>query len=121
MRRHRVFAIAAVALVEVSQSAFAGTCLPRAGGFGLSSDTVHWIFAIPSSSECLQGLRGSAMLLDEVKIIEPPSAGSVTVSGPAFYYRAPATSSSDRFTLQVSGENHRMRGTSTIIVEVLVR
>jgi hypothetical protein len=121
MRRSTVLAIVAVALVEVSRSASAGNCLSRADGFELSSDTVHWRFAIHSSSECLQGLRGGSMLIDEVKIIDPPSAGSVTISGPAFFYRAPATSSTDHFKLQISGENNRMRGMSTIVVEVLVR
>ena len=118
--RGKVFAIAAMALVQFSQPASAGNCLSKPDGFELNSDTVHWSFAIRSGSECLQGLRGKTMLIDEVKILEPPSAGSLTISGSAFHYRAPATKSDDRFRLEVSGQNHRMQGTSVIIVEVLV-
>ena len=119
--RGKRFAIAALALVQFSPAASAGDCMSKLDDFQLSSDTVHWSFAIGSGSECLQGLRGKSMLIDEVKVIEPPSAGSVTISGPAFHYRAPATESNDSFRLQVSGQNNRMRGTSVIIVEVLVR
>jgi len=118
--RGKVFAIAAMALVQFSLPASARTCLWKPDGFELNSDTVHWSFAIRSGSECLQGLRGKTMLIDEVKILEPPSAGSLTISGSAFHYRAPATKSDDRFRLEVSGQNHRMQGTSVIIVEVLV-
>jgi len=91
--RGKVFAIAAMALVQFSLPASARTCLWKPDGFELNSDTVHWSFAIRSGSECLQGLRGKTMLIDEVKILEPPSAGSLTISGSAFYYRAPATDS----------------------------
>ena len=118
--RCKVFAIATMALVQFSQPASAGNCLSKIDGFQLSTDTVHWSFAIRSGSECLQGLRGKTMVIDEVKILEPPSAGSLTISGSAFHYRAPATESNDRFRLEVSGQNHRMHGTSVIIVEVLV-
>jgi hypothetical protein len=118
----KVFASVAVALVGFSQPASAGNCLSKLDGFELNSDTVYWSFAIRSGSECLQGLRGRSMLIDEVKVVEPPSAGgSLIISGPAFIYRAPATASSDRFKLQISGENKRMRGTSEILVEVLIR
>ena len=119
--RGKVFAIAAMALVQFSLPAFARTCLWKPDGFELNSDTVHWSFAIRSGSECLQGLRGGSMLIDEVKVLEPPSAGILTISGPAFHYRAPAAESNDRFELEVSGQNHLMHGTSVIIVEVLVR
>jgi hypothetical protein len=118
--RCKVFAIAAMALVQFSQPASARICLSQFDGFQLSSDTVHWIFAIRSGSECLQGLRGKTMVIDEVKILEPPSAGSLTISGSAFHYRAPATESNDRFRLEVSGQNLRVHGTSVINIEVLV-
>ena len=119
--RGKVFAIAAMALVQFSLPASARTCLWKPDGFELNSDTVHWSFAIRSGSECLQGLRGKTMLIDEVKVLEPPSAGILTISGPAFSYQAPAMGSNDGFRLQVSGQNHRVRGTSVIVVEVLVR
>jgi hypothetical protein len=63
----KVFASVAVALVGFSQPASAGNCLSKFDGFELNSDTVHWSFAIRSGSECLQGLRGKSMLIDEVR------------------------------------------------------
>ena len=119
--RGKVFAITALTLVLLSQPASAGNCLSKFDGFQLNSDTVQWSFVIRSGSECLQGLRGGSMLIDEVKVLEPPSAGILTISGPGFHYRAPAAESNDRFELEVSGQNHLMHGTSVIIVEVLVR
>ena len=119
--RGNVAAIAAAFLVQFSQPASARYCLSNIGEFQLNSDTVHWSFAIRPSAECLQGLRHRAMLIDEVKILDPPTAGSLTISGPAFLYKAPAPGSSDRFRLQVSGQNRRIGGTSVIIVEVLIR
>lgn len=117
----RVFAISAVAVVGWSHSASAGNCLAKADAFELNSDTVHWSFAIRANSECLQGLRGKSMLIDSVTAVENPSAGRLTISGPAFFYQAPATAAVDRFKLRVVGENNRIRGNSEIIVEVSVR
>jgi hypothetical protein len=119
--RGKVVAFAAIILVQLSEAAAAGNCLSKADGFQLNSDTVYWSFTIRSASECLQGLRASSMLIDEVKVLEPPAAGSLTIAGPAFFYKAPATASGDRFKLQVLGQNHRIRGASTIVVEVVVR
>jgi hypothetical protein len=61
------------------------------------------------------------MLLDEVKLAEPPSAGVVTNSGPSFRYQAPSTPTNDRFKITVAGENLRQRGTSVIVVDVNVK
>ena len=114
-------AVAIVALLLISRPAWAGNCLSRAEGFQLTSDAVHWAFAIHTGSECLQGLRGNSMLIDEVKVVEPPSAGSLTISGPGFIYRAPAGEVNDHFKLRISGENNRMRGTSEVVVDISVR
>ena len=81
--RGNVAAIAAAFLVQFSQPASARYCLSNIGEFQLNSDTVHWSFAIRPSAECLQGLRHRAMLIDEVKILDPPTAGSLSISGPA--------------------------------------
>jgi hypothetical protein len=62
------------------------------------------------------------MLIDQVKIIEPPKAGSLRISGPAFRYTAPSTAGSlDSFRLEILGENHRVRGMSVIVVGVEIR
>lgn len=121
MRHGTICALAMLVLGPATTSALAGNCLSRNEGFELSSDTVHWTFSIRGGTDCLQGLRGRAMLIDEVKIVEPPAAGTLTIAGPAFFYRAPASGSSDRFKLQVAGQNNRMRGTSVIVVDVSVK
>lgn len=61
------------------------------------------------------------MLIEEVKVLESPSAGTLAISGPAFVYRAPAVQSSDRFKLRISGEKNRMHGTSDVVVDISVR
>jgi len=100
----------------------AGECISRPAHFELTSDTVHWSFEMRSGGECLQGLRGKTMLLDNVKLTSPPSTGVVTIAGPSFRYSAPAGAPiSDTFTLEVSGENRRQRGTSVIVVDVHAR
>lgn len=102
-------------------AANAGECVSRPERFVLLADTVYWTVSIPSGTECLQGLRGPTQLLDEVKLIEPPSVGRVTIAGPSFRYRAPSSPGTDRFRIAVSGEDRRQRGSSVIIIEVTIR
>jgi hypothetical protein len=61
------------------------------------------------------------MLIDEVQVVEGPSTGGLTITGPAFVYRAPAAGSNDRFRLRVTGAKNRMHGSSDVIVDVSVR
>ena len=121
MRLGTICALATFVLCQATTSALAGSCLSRTEGFDLSSDTVHWAFTIRGETDCLQGLRGKSMLIHEVKIVEPPAAGTLTITGSAFSYRAPASGSSDRFRVQVAGENNRLRGTSVIVVDVSIK
>jgi hypothetical protein len=114
-------AVTVVAWLQITSPALAGNCLSRTEGFQLISDTVHWQFAIPAGSDCLQGLRGKSMLIDEVKVVEAPTSGSLAISGSGFIYKAPATESNDHFKLRILGENHRMRGTSDVAVDVVIR
>ena len=104
-----------------AHAATAGECVSRPERFVLLSDTVYWTVSIPSGTECLQGLRGRTQLLDEVKLVEAPSAGIVTIAGPSFRYQAPTSPGTDRFRIAVSGENRKQRGSSVITVEVIVR
>jgi hypothetical protein len=73
--------------------------------FELASDTVYWTVLIPSGTECLQGLRGKTQLLNEVKLVDAPSAGVATIAGPSFRYQAYSSPGTDRFRIAVSGEN----------------
>ena len=116
------FGLCILLLALIVGEAEAGECISRPAHFELTSDTVHWSFEMRSGGECLQGLRGKTMLLDNVKLTSPPSAGVVTIAGPSFRYNAPAGAPiNDTFTLEVSGENRRQRGTSVIVVEVHAR
>jgi hypothetical protein len=103
------------------RAAAAGDCVHRPERFELRSDTVYWSASVRPGSECLQGLRGSTMLLEDVKLIEPARAGIVTIAGPSFRYQAPSTPINDSFRIAVAGENRRQRGTSVIVVEVTVK
>lgn len=117
----RASVLAAAAFVQLSDPALAGNCLTKTEAFQLSSDTVHWDFVIPTGSECLQGLRGKSMLIDQVKVVEAPSSGTLVISGWGFVYKAPANESDDHFKLQILGENRRIHGSSEVIVDVSVR
>lgn len=116
-----VVALCVVFGLAEMNAAVAGECVSRPERFELHSDTVYWAFSIPSGGECLQGLRGKTQLLDDVKLVEPPSGGKVTTSGPSFRYQAPSGPGNDRFRIGVTGENRRVRGASVIIVDVTVR
>jgi hypothetical protein len=102
-------------------AATAGECVSRPERFELASDTVYWIVSIPPGTECLQGLRGKTQLLNEVKLVDAPSAGVATIAGPSFRYQASSIPGTDRFRIVVSGENRRQRGSSIIIVDVTIR
>jgi hypothetical protein len=116
-----IVVVATIVLLQTVYPVRAGNCLSKAEGIQLISDTVHWAFAMPVDSDCLQGLRGGAMLIEDVKIVEPPSAGSLSLTGSGFIYKAPAAEANDHFKLRVSGENRRMRGTSEVVVDVSIR
>jgi hypothetical protein len=108
------------ASVFLAISASAGECTSRPQRFDLASDTVYWTFSIQAGTECLQGLRGKTQLLEEVKVVEPPTAGVVSISGPSFRYQAPPVAGSDQFKIGLSGENRRQHGSSVIVVEVTI-
>lgn len=115
-------AVMAAAILMVIHPASAGNCRPNVDGFELRGDTVYWDVTIKPRAQCVQGLRGRTMLIREVRLVEPPTLGRVELSGFGFFYFAPEKgSSSDRFKLQVEGENLRQNGSSFIVVEVSVR
>ena len=120
MRKAACIAFFGSALV-LSGPSVAGECIHRPDGFQLRSDTVNWEITIGVGSECLQGLRGRAMLIDAVRIVEMPKAGKVTISGPSFRYAAPPQATSDSFKLEVTGEDHRIRGASIIEIDITAR
>jgi hypothetical protein len=76
---------------------------------------------IGAGTECIQGLRGKTMVLEDVSVIDQPKAGSVILEGPSFRYSANAARGPDSFKLSVSGTSVRIHGISFIVVDVTVR
>jgi hypothetical protein len=101
--------------------AFAGECLQHPDPLRLESDTVQWSMVIARGDECIQGLRGKTMIFESAAIVEPPKTGRVVVQGPSFHYYAGEAAGSDSFGLTVVGTSMRMRGTSTVKVNIQVR
>jgi hypothetical protein len=89
--------------------------------FRLQSDTVQWRMVIARGDECIQGLRGKTMILENVSVVEQPKSGRLVLQGPSFRYFAGPEVGSDSFKLMVVGSSMRMNGTSTVMVEVQVR
>jgi hypothetical protein len=120
MKNFTVFVLILLTCQAFLSPASADVCIHRPEWFQLRSDTVDWNITIGAGRDCLQGLRKSSMLLDSVKIIEPAKFGIVTISGPSFRYQAPATTASDSFKIELTGEDRRYRGSSIVQVYVLV-
>ena len=123
MKRRSARTILAAGLfwVFVPVAAVAGNCLSRPDPFRLQSDAVQWSIVIARGDECIQGLRGPTMMIESVSVMEQPKSGRVVLQGPAFRYYAGAEPGADTFKLLVVGSSMRMRGTSTLTVEMQVR
>jgi hypothetical protein len=105
----------------LSSMAIAGDCLSRPEPFQLRSDTVQWTMVVARGSECIQGLRGKAMILESVSVLDRPKTGLVVLQGPSFRYSAGPEAGPDSFKLVIVGSSMRMNGTSTVSVDVQVR
>jgi hypothetical protein len=101
--------------------AIAGDCLVHPEPFQLRSDSVQWTMVVARGSECIQGLRGKAMILESVSVLDRPKTGLVVLQGPSFRYSAGPEAGSDSFKLVIVGSSMRMHGTSTVSVDVQVR
>jgi len=96
-----------------------GTCLLHPEPFKLQSDTVHWSMKIMSGGECIQGLRWSTIMIDNITVTEPPKAGRLMIQGPSFrYFSNPGVRGTDSFKLSIMGTSMHVVGSSSIEVEV---
>ena len=102
-------------------AAHAGECVVRPDRIQLNSDRRLLSFSIATGSQCLQALKGKTMLIDSIKILRAPNAGTVEFAGPAFRYIAPAKPGADAFELEVSGSDRGIRGTSIVQVDVSIQ
>jgi hypothetical protein len=61
------------------------------------------------------------MIFESASIVEQPKTGWVVVQGRSFHYDAASDAGSDSFELMIAGSSMRMRGASTVKVEVQLR
>jgi hypothetical protein len=98
-----------------------GNCLLHPDAFWLQSDTVHWSVKIGSGGECIQGLRWSTIMIENISIIDQPKFGRLLLQGPSFrYFSNPGAQGTDSFKLSISGTSVQLKGTSLIEVDVTV-
>jgi hypothetical protein len=110
-------------ILEWSPSAVlaGGNCLLHPDAFRLQSDTVHWSIKIASGAECIQGLRWSTIMIEDISIVDQPKLGRLQLQGPSFrYFSNPGAQGTDSFKLSISGTSLRLKGTSWIEVDVTV-
>ena len=120
-RSVRTILAAGLFLALAPRLAIARECLSHPPPLLFKSDTVQWSIVIARGNECIQGLRGKTMIFESAAIVEPPKTGRVVVQGPSFHYYASEAAGSDSFGLTVVGTSMRMRGTSTVKVNIQVR
>jgi hypothetical protein len=99
-----------------------GTCILHPEPFKLQSDTVRWSIRINSGGQCIQGLRWSTIMIDDISVTEQPRAGRLVVQGPSFrYFSNPGASGTDSFKLSITGSSLRINGSSTIEVGITLQ
>lgn len=99
--------------------AAANMCPVQGPGYQLASDTIEWSMRVRAGQTCIRGVRGAAVVLKGLEVVEPPRSGEVSVQGPAFTFKAnPDASGEDSFSLRLSGSMNRLEGSSTIVVRV---
>src|SRR4030088_2391134 len=118
----RIAARTVMTLAVVSSPAAAlagGTCLLHPEPFKLQSDTVCWSIRIVPGGECIQGLRWSTIMIENISVTEQPKSGRVLVQGPSFrYFSNPGAHGTDSFKISISGASLRVRGSSSIEVDI---
>lgn len=111
-------ALVATLMLPVSATA-GGTCILHPQPFKLRSDSVRWSIKINPGAECIQGLRWSTLMIDNISVIEPPKSGRLVLQGPAFRYFAGADSqAADSFTIEIRGTSLQVSGTSVVQVDI---
>ncbi|HEV2154455.1 hypothetical protein [Bradyrhizobium sp.] len=97
-----------------------GTCILRPEPIRLRSDVVNWAIELRPGAECVQGLRWSTLLIDQVVVMSQPKFGRIAINGPSFHYIAGPSKESDTFQLLVKGSALRVPGETTIEATVQV-
>ena len=96
-----------------------GICILHPDQFRLQSDTIRWSMKINSGAECIQGLRWSTIMIDNISIADQPKLGRLLLEGPSFrYFSNPGAHGVDSFKLSITGSSLRQKGVSSIEVDV---
>ena len=108
-------------LIPATTAIAGGNCLLHPEPFRLQSDTVHWSIKINSGGECIQGLRWSTIMINDISIADQPKLGRLLLQGPSFRYLSnPGARGTDSFKLSITGTSLRINGGSLIEVDVTV-
>ena len=103
------------------QAQAGGNCLLHPEPFRLQSDTIHWSVKINSGAECIQGLRWSTIMIDDISIADQPKLGRLSLQGPSFrYFSNPGARGTDSFKISIAGTSLAQKGVSSIEVDVTV-
>lgn len=97
-----------------------GTCILRPEPIRLRSDVVSWAIELRAGAECVQGLRWSTLLIDQVVVMNQPKFGRIAINGPSFRYIAGSSNEPDSFRLLVKGSALRVPGETTIEATVQI-
>lgn len=97
-----------------------GTCILRPEPIRLRSDVVNWTIELRAGEECVQGLRWSTLLIDQVLVTDQPKSGRIAINGPSFRYLAGSSNEPDSFRLLVKGSALRVQGETTIEATVKI-
>jgi hypothetical protein len=77
---------------------------------------------INSGGECIQGLRWSTIMIDDISVADQPKLGRLSLQGPSFrYFSKPGARGTDSFKLSIAGTSLRLHGVSSIEVDVTVQ
>jgi hypothetical protein len=113
-------AILLTMLAGVVPARAGGTCILRPEPIRLRSDVVSWTIELRSGDECVQGLRWSTLLIDQIVVVEQPKFGRIVINGPSFRYIAGSSNEPDSFRLVVKGSSLHLQGESTIEASVKI-
>jgi hypothetical protein len=119
--RKYAFLIIVVLWLFGGRGAFAQSCVVDGPRYNLIADTVSWSMKIASGRSCVRGVGFRNVKFESLKLVSPPQVGQVALLGPGFRYTAKAGfEGQDSFTVVISGEVNKIRGSSTIHVAVSV-
>jgi len=113
--------VCAMSALPATTAKSGGVCLLHPEPFRLRSDAVHWSMKVKAGGECIQGLRWSTIMIDDIVIAEQPKLGRLLLEGPSFrYFSDPGAHGTDTFKLSITGTSLRQKGISSIEVDVAV-